>query len=111
MHRVGRVLSFFSSRRNWDSPTPSPADERAPLPFGSEAGGGPTRFRQRGWVSPNSEGTYTVYFVLLCISDCAKTNAQVYKLYQRIHPNEYTSIPIILRYGAVDGKAGSSQVD
>jgi hypothetical protein len=25
-HRVGRVLSFFSSRRNWDSPTPSPAN-------------------------------------------------------------------------------------
>jgi hypothetical protein len=23
-HRVGRVLSFFSSRRNWDSPTPHP---------------------------------------------------------------------------------------
>ncbi len=22
LHRVGRVLSFFSSRRNWDSPTP-----------------------------------------------------------------------------------------
>ncbi len=22
VHRVGRVLSFFSSRRNWDSPTP-----------------------------------------------------------------------------------------
>ncbi len=28
-HRVGRVLSFFSSRRNWDSPTPT-----APPPFG-----------------------------------------------------------------------------
>ncbi len=31
-HRVGRVLSFFSSRRNWDSPNPSPAGECAPLP-------------------------------------------------------------------------------
>jgi hypothetical protein len=29
-HRVGRVLSFFSSRRHWDSPTPSPAGEYAP---------------------------------------------------------------------------------
>ncbi len=28
--RVGRVLSFFCSRRNWDSPTPSPAGECAP---------------------------------------------------------------------------------
>jgi hypothetical protein len=24
-HRVGRVLSFFFSRRNWESPNPSPA--------------------------------------------------------------------------------------
>ncbi len=28
IHRVGRVLSFFSSRRNWDSPNPSLAGER-----------------------------------------------------------------------------------
>ncbi len=33
-HRVGRVLSFFSSRRNWDSPNPSSAGEYAP-PTGS----------------------------------------------------------------------------
>jgi hypothetical protein len=33
-HRVGRVLSFFSSRRNWDSPNPSPAGENSPPPFG-----------------------------------------------------------------------------
>jgi hypothetical protein len=32
-HRVGRVLSFFSSRRNWDSPYPSPAGECAPPPL------------------------------------------------------------------------------
>jgi hypothetical protein len=31
-HRVGRVLSFFSSRRNWDSPTPLAAGECAPPP-------------------------------------------------------------------------------
>ena len=29
------LLSFFSSRWNWDSPTPSPAGECAPSPFGS----------------------------------------------------------------------------
>ncbi len=28
-HIVGRVLSFFSSRRNWDSPTPLAAGECA----------------------------------------------------------------------------------
>ncbi len=32
-HRVGRVLSLFSSRRNWNSPNPSPAGECAPPPF------------------------------------------------------------------------------
>ncbi len=58
-HRVGRVLSFFSSRRNWNSPNPSPAGEGAsPLWFWGE---GHTRWLERGWESPNShEGTYTV---------------------------------------------------
>ncbi len=32
LHREGRVLTFFSSRRNWDSPNPSPACECAPPP-------------------------------------------------------------------------------
>jgi hypothetical protein len=31
-HRVDRVLGFFSSRPNWDSPTPSPPDECAAPP-------------------------------------------------------------------------------
>ncbi len=32
-HRVDRVLSFFSSRRNWDSPTPSTSGECDPPPL------------------------------------------------------------------------------
>ncbi len=61
-HRVGRELSLFSSRRNWDSPNPSPAGECAPLPprFWRE---GRTRWQEMGQTqeSPNSdEGTYTV---------------------------------------------------
>jgi hypothetical protein len=44
-NRVGRVLSFFSSRRNWDSPTPNPAGE-SPPPL--VRGGGHTRLRERG---------------------------------------------------------------
>ncbi len=40
--RVGRVLSFFSSRHNLDSPNPSPVGECA-LPFWGE---GHTRWRQ-----------------------------------------------------------------
>ncbi len=62
MAELGRVLSFFSSRQNWDSPNPSPAGERAP----------PPHLVLGGWERPNSdEGTYTVvlfiytYFVEL----------------------------------------------
>ncbi len=35
IHRVGkgRMLSFFSSRRNWDYPTPSPPADCAPPPL------------------------------------------------------------------------------
>jgi hypothetical protein len=60
--RVGRVLSFFSSRRNWDSPNPSPAGECAPPASGGsgtlagERGGGrvpiPTR-EHTLWYSVN----------------------------------------------------------
>ncbi len=58
-HRVDRLLSFFSSRRNWDSPTLLAAGEYAPHPL--VRGGGHTRLRERGLGSPNSdEGTYTV---------------------------------------------------
>ncbi len=32
-HRVDRVLGFFSSHPNWDSPNPSPAD-KCVTPFG-----------------------------------------------------------------------------
>ncbi len=57
-HRVGRVIiSFFSSRRNWDSPDPSPAGECAsPPPLLVPGGGahslareglGKSRFRRR----------------------------------------------------------------
>jgi hypothetical protein len=66
VHRVGRVLSFFSTRWNWDSPTPLAAGECAPPPPTLwSGGGGHTRLRERGWGSPNSdEGTFTV--VLFC---------------------------------------------
>ncbi len=54
------MLGLFSSRQNWDSPNPSPADEFAPPPLWFR-GEGNTRWRERGWGSPNSdEGTYAV---------------------------------------------------
>ncbi len=68
-HRVGRVLSFFSSRRNWDSSTLLTTGECAPpllVPEGVH--GGHTRLRERGvqesqfWRGDIHCGTlYTVY--------------------------------------------------
>jgi hypothetical protein len=59
-HRVDRVLSAFSSRANWDFPTPHiHAGEYVSPPLVPE--GGHTRLRERGWARPNSdEGTDTV---------------------------------------------------
>jgi hypothetical protein len=58
-HRADRVLRFFSSSPNWDSPTPSHAIECVPPPPSS--GGG----EEREWGSPNSdERTDTVVFWL-----------------------------------------------
>jgi hypothetical protein len=81
LHRVGRVLSFFSSRRNWDSPTPLAAGECAPPPFGP--GGREHSPAEKGVGSPNSEeGTYTVvlyvykYFVVASLFE--KYVAQIF---------------------------------
>jgi hypothetical protein len=57
-HRVDRVLSFFSSRPNWDSPNPSPAGECVP-PFGS--GGTPSR-GERGWGVPIPTRGQTLWY-------------------------------------------------
>jgi hypothetical protein len=59
-HRVGRILSIFSNRQNWNSPTSSPA---------AECGGGAHLLAGEGVGSTNSdEGTYTVilYIYVFC---------------------------------------------
>ncbi len=65
-HRVGWVLSFFSSLRTWDSPTPSHAGERVPPPPAPSWGG--TRLQERGWGVPirtrGHSGTLDIY--VLC---------------------------------------------
>jgi hypothetical protein len=61
LHRVGRVLSFFSSRRNWNSPTPRPqASVPPPLWFGGRG----TLTGERGWESPNQGGRARTDFSL-----------------------------------------------
>jgi hypothetical protein len=70
-HRVGRVLSFFSSCRNWDSPTPYPQASVPTPPFGWGAGeGGGTLAYERGVGGipiPTREHTqwYSVYISTL----------------------------------------------
>jgi len=73
-HRVGRVVSFFSSRRNWDSPNPPPAGECVPHPLipGEGAyslareGVGESQF-QRGDIQHKVVLFRNMYFVLLII--------------------------------------------
>ncbi len=74
-HRVGRVLSFFSSRRNWDSRNPSPAGECAPPPPFGSGGRAQSLARERGWESPNSdEGTYNVVlYIYVLVEKMAPT--------------------------------------
>ncbi len=71
-HRVGRVLSFLSSRRNWDFPNSSPAGECAPPRFwgrvtlAGERGVGRVPIPARGHTL-----WYSLYIYVLCgISDC-----------------------------------------
>ncbi len=59
------MLSIFSSRPNWDSPTARRRVYPPPPHFGSAGGGVHTRLRERGWGSPNSdEGTDTVVLLV-----------------------------------------------
>ncbi len=76
-HREGRVLSFFSSRGNWDYPNPPPARECAPHPLvqgeGTLACG-----RGVGGVPIPTRGhtlRYSVYRSTLCITDHLKTSS------------------------------------
>ncbi len=62
-HRVGSVLSFFSSRRNWGSPKPSPAP-----PFGSGGEGHGTLAGERGVgrVPIPTRAHHTPWYSVLC---------------------------------------------
>ncbi len=63
-HRAGRVLSFFSSRRNWDSPNPSSAGEC--VPPGSERRGTLAGERGGGRVPIPTRGHTLWYSLYVC---------------------------------------------
>jgi hypothetical protein len=64
-HRVGRVLIFFSSRRNWAPPTITRRRE-CPLPFGTGGRGTLTGERGGGRVPIPTMGHTLWYSVYLC---------------------------------------------
>ncbi len=72
-HRVGRVISFFSSRRHWDSPNPSPAGECAPPRFW----GGGTLASERGVGRvPIPTRGHTLWYSLYIRTLCEKPSDQ-----------------------------------
>ncbi len=80
LYRVGRVVSFFSSRRNWDSPNPSPAGEcEPPPPFGSGGRGTFAGERRVGRVPIPTRGLTLWYSLYLCTLWCTATLASCSK--------------------------------
>ncbi len=72
-HRVGRVLSFFSSRRNWDSPNATPHPQASvPAPHHPVLGGGAHLLAREGLgESQFRRGDIhcgTLYIYVLCAS-------------------------------------------
>jgi hypothetical protein len=85
LHKVGRVLSFFSSRRNWDAPNPSPAGECAhpPVRWGgahslAREGLGESEFR-RGDIHCGTLYIYVICGLLLFYSFDARLRPPVSK--------------------------------
>jgi hypothetical protein len=82
-HRVDRMLSLFSSRPNWVSPTPSSVGERALLWFRGgvhtvvcERGGGRSQFRGRDKQCGTLWIYVVMYFVVpfwLCLNESIAT--------------------------------------
>jgi hypothetical protein len=66
-HRVGRVLGFFSSRRNWDSPTPLAAGGCAPPPLWSRGEGTLAGERGVGGVPIPTTGEKLSTLPTLCV--------------------------------------------
>ncbi len=64
-HRVGRELSFFSSRRNWESPNPSPAGECAVPPSPGSGGRGTFAGDRGGGRVPIPTRGHTLWYSLL----------------------------------------------
>ncbi len=67
IHSVGRVLSFFSSRRNWDSPNPSPAGDCAHPPPPRLVPGGGVHSLAREGLGKSQFRRWDIHCGTLCI--------------------------------------------
>jgi hypothetical protein len=71
-HRLGRVLIFFSSRRNWNSPQPLTRRRMCPPPFGTGGRGTLAGVRGSGRVLIPTRGHtlwYSIYIYIFCVYD------------------------------------------
>jgi len=99
LHRVGRVLSLFSSRRNWDSPNPSPAGE---CPPGSRGRGTLAGERVVGKVPIPTRGrslwcSLYIHTSTLCASLISRTSG----LYSHIWYYQFTTILTFIKYSFI----------
>jgi hypothetical protein len=84
-HRVDRVLSFLSSRPNWDSPTPSSAGECVSSP--------PLVPGERGWAVPILTRGQTLWYSRY-VCTLRYMPSQVF-CYQQIHTKFLPVLEII----------------
>jgi hypothetical protein len=65
-----QIAKLFFSRRNWDSPNPSPAGESAPPPFGSGGRGwGESQIRRRD-IPCGVLNILTIYAPMIYTAPC-----------------------------------------
>ncbi len=91
-HKADGVLSFFSSRRNWDCPTPSSAGECAPPP-GSGVGGHTSKFGHGDRHCGTLGGLHYLFNLLLttCIP-MHTTNEELYRGRSNVAFTQYIRI-------------------
>jgi hypothetical protein len=64
-----KSTTVYAPRRNWDSPQPPTRRLVCPLPI-CFWGEGNTRWRERGWESPNSDEGHTLWYSLYVRTLC-----------------------------------------